>query len=239
MQTFVKTMTRRETDSGILQVEPVRATHSDGVNFRSVIVRANTRYRTGEFGFARALAVFALLFFCSCQTSAPKSYPKQSVSQTPGALAPGDVIKISFPGAPEMTQLQKVRADGKISLPSLGETYVSGRRLGELQKDLTSKYASQIKNSDVVVTLEFSAIPVYVSGTVKSPGKVVLDRPMTVLEAIMEAGGFGDFAKTKKVVLIRNVNGRHTTYVLDLSPALKGKPSEAFYLKAYDAIYVP
>jgi polysaccharide biosynthesis/export protein len=180
-----------------------------------------------------------LLSFSGCETPSKGPYPKQSISQTPGALAPGDVIKISFPGAPELNQLQKVRADGKISLPTLGETSVSGKRLGDLQKELTRRYESEIKNSEVVVTLEFSAIPIYVSGTVKSPGKIVLDRPMTVLEAIMEAGGFGDFAKTKKVVVIRNVNGRHMTYVLDLTPALQGKPSEAFYLKAYDAIYVP
>jgi len=146
---------------------------------------------------------------------------------------------LSFPGAPEMNQLQRVRADGKISLPALGEMTVGGRRLGDLQKELSRKYESEIKNSEVVVTLEFSAIPVYVSGTVKNPGKVVLDRPMTAFEAIMEAGGFGDFAKTKKVVVNRIVNGRHTTYVLNLSPALQGIPSEAFYLKAYDAIYVP
>jgi polysaccharide export outer membrane protein len=184
-------------------------------------------------------AIIALLAFSGCQTGSTGPYPKEWASQTPGAIAPGDVIKLSFPGAPELNQLQKVRPDGKISLPTFGEMQVAGKRLGELQKELSRKYESEIKNSEVVVTLEFSAIPVYVTGTVKGGGKIVLDRPMTALEAILEAGGFGDFANTKKVVVIRNVNGRHMTYVLDLSPSLRGKPTEAFYLKAYDAIYVP
>lgn len=189
--------------------------------------------------FALALAAAFLALLSACQTPPPSAYGKPPTPQTPGAIAPGDVVRINFPGAPEMNQLQKVRADGKISLPLLGETTVGGKRLGDVQRELSRRYEGEIKNSEIVVTLEYSAIPVYVSGTVKSPGKVILDRPMTVLEAIMEAGGFGDFANTKKVVVIRNINGRHTTHVLNLSPAIKGIPTEAFYLKAYDAIYVP
>ena len=208
-------------------------------NLSAGSVQPKMRLRAVVSGFAGAFAAFALFCLGGCQTPSAQIYPKQSVPQTPGALAPGDIVKLSFPGAPELNQLQRVRADGKISLPVLGEMNVGGKRLGDLQKELSRKYEAEIKNSEVVVTLEFSAIPIYVSGTVKNPGKVVLDRPMTVLEAIMEAGGFGDFANTKKVVVIRNVNGRHTTYVLNLSPSLKGVPSEAFYLKAYDAIYVP
>jgi polysaccharide export outer membrane protein len=239
MQTFVNLTTRQNADSEILPAEPGRPAHLDCAESagRDLLIRTPCRNRASAL--SGIFAAIALLFLSGCQTAAPGHYPKQSVSQTPGALAPGDVLKISFPGAPEMNQLQKVRADGKISLPTLGEMYVSGMRLGDLQKQLSSRYEAQIKNSEVVVSLEFSAIPVYVSGTVRNPGKVVLDRPMTVLEAIMEAGGFGDFAKTKKVVVIRNANGRHATYVLDMSPALRGKPTEVFYLKAYDAIYVP
>src|SRR5438128_2732366 len=38
-----------------------------------------------------------------------------------GALVPGDVLKLSFPGAPDLSQAQKIRADGKVSLPLIGE----------------------------------------------------------------------------------------------------------------------
>lgn len=236
MQQLLNSISRSEADFETLPTG--RPIHCDKTKVTGVRGKGTFGSWIVASSFARVLAPIALLSFSGCETPSTGPYPKQSISQTPG-LAPGDVIKLSFPGAPEMNQLQKVRADGKISLPTFGETSVGGKRLGDLQKELSRRYESEIKNSEVVVSLEFSAIPVYVSGTVRSPGKIVLDRPMTVLEAIMEAGGFGDFAKTKKVVLIRNVNGRHTTYVLDLTPSLQGKPSEAFYLKAYDAIYVP
>lgn len=182
-------------------------------------------------------AVVALV--CTGCSSPPGPIPKQWVTQTPGALAPGDVIKLSFPGAPELNQAQKVRADGKITAPMLGEVSVVGKRLGQLQSELSQLYKPQLKNSEVVVSLESSAIPVYVSGAVNRPGKVALDRPMTVLEAIMEAGGFvEDVANPKKVVVIRNIRGQQTTHIFDLSPALRGKTTDAFSVRAYDIIYV-
>jgi hypothetical protein len=55
----------------------------------------------------------------------------------------------------------------------------------------------------------------------------------------MEAGGFvTGLANPRHVMLIRVEQGQHTTQVLDLSPALKGKYASACWLKAYDVIYV-
>jgi len=227
-----------EKKMGLVMESTIWLVPGEAIGVAVVTFSTRVKRRVVKPVFGCFLAAVAILCWSSCMQPA-RRYPTHSAIQTPGALAPGDVVKLSFPGAPEINQIQKVRADGKISLPMLGELKVGGKRLGDLQRELSGLYRSEIKNSEVVVTLEFSAIPVYVTGTVRSPGKVVLDRPMTLLEAIMEVGGFGDFANTKRVVVIRNVKGRHTTYVLDLSPALRGLPSEAFYLKAYDAIYVP
>jgi polysaccharide export outer membrane protein len=196
-------------------------------------------HRVFTGSFLSILSAVTVLVCGGCSSTPPGPVPKQWVTQTPGALAPGDVLKLSFPGAPELNQTQKVRADGRISAPMLGEVSASGKRLGQLQSELSQLYKPQLKNSEVVVTLEASAIPVYVSGAVLRPGKVALDRPMTLIEAIMEAGGFvPDVANPKKVVVIRNIRGQQTTHIFDLSPALRGKTIEAFPLRAYDIIYV-
>ena len=142
-------------------------------------------------------------------------------------------------GAPELNQSQKVRADGKISLPLIGEIDAAGKRLGEFQEELAVRYKPHLKNTEVILALEASEIAVYVSGAVNKPGKIPLTRPMTVLEAIMEAGGLSDMGSPKRVVLIRNKDGRHNTQTFDLSPALKGLPTSAFYLQPYDMIFVP
>ncbi len=183
------------------------------------------------------LAVVLLVLSSGCQSTS--SLPKQFVGQVPGVLAPGDWLKISFPGAPELSQVQRIRSDGKISLPQIGQVNAAGKRLGTFQDELSNLYKPKLTNTEVVVSLESSSIPVYVSGAVSAPGKVILERPMTVLEAIMEAGGPSNLANLKKVIVIRNASGKHYTEALDLSPALKGRASAVFYLRPYDMIIVP
>ena len=196
--------------------------------------------RKNAFGIVGLL--LSVLLFCSgCQTPTRTiALSERPVSPSRGCLAPGDVVRLSFSGASEFNQIQKVRSDGRLSLPMVGEIIAEGKNPGDLQRELCSTYKSQLRNSEVVVAVENSSMPVYVSGCVNKPGKLAFDRPTTVFEAIMEAGGFqAGFANPKKVLLLRNVNGQHQPTTLDLSGALKGRPMQAVYVNANDVIYVP
>jgi len=197
--------------------------------------------RMSRLGSIVGLLLSALLFCSGCQSPKTVTISDHSMgSPTRGCLAPGDVVRLSFSGASEFNQIQKVRSDGRISLPMVGEIIADGKKPADLQRELSTVYKSQLRNSEVVVAVENSSIPVYVTGCVNKPGKVVIDRPTTVLETIMEAGGFqAGYANPKKVLLIRNVNGKHQPSTIDLSAALKGKPMETIYVNAYDVIYVP
>ena len=185
--------------------------------------------------------VSTVLMLCSgCQSPKTVAISDRLVCPTRGCLAPGDVVKLTFSGASEYNQTQKIRADGRISLPMVGEIVADGKKPAELQRELAAVYKPQLQNNEVVVAVESSSIPVYVSGCVNRPGKIVIDRPTTVLEAIMEAGGFQTtFANPRKVILLRNKNGQHQPCTLDLSAALKGKTMDAIYVNPYDVIYVP
>jgi polysaccharide biosynthesis/export protein len=173
-----------------------------------------------------------------CQTQTGDVFPASASGQKPGILASGDTIKVSFTAAPELSQSQKIESDGNVSLPLVGEIYAVGKTPAQLQVELTGLYKSQLQNSEVIVTLENTVIPVVVSGEVQKPGKVVFERPATVLEAIMEAGGFTAYADPKRVSLIRQVGGDHHAQIVDLSPILKGRPTPAMYVSPGDVIYV-
>lgn len=188
-------------------------------------------------GIVGTLAVLAILSGAGCQT--PNTAKVPLPPQTPGVLAAEDVVKISFPGAPELNQTQKLPPDGKLSLPLVGDVYAGGKTLGELQRELARLYKPQLQNSEVLVALESRALPVVVSGAVERPGKIVFERPATVLEAIMEAGGFTPQADLKKVELIRIVNGEHYSQTFDLRPVLRGTPTRATYVGGGDVIFVP
>jgi protein involved in polysaccharide export with SLBB domain len=183
------------------------------------------------------LATLGLLLCIGCQ--APKKTPLQLTSQTPSFLVAGDVVKVSFPAAPELNQSIKIGPDGKLSLPLIGEVNAAGKSVGQLQVELARLYKPQLQDSEVVVTLDTRAVPVVVSGAVQKPGKIIFERPATVLEAIMEAGGFTPMADLKNVSVIRIVKGEHESQIIDLRPLLKGRPTPAMYCSGGDVIYVP
>jgi polysaccharide biosynthesis/export protein len=184
------------------------------------------------------LAASLILFGTGCQTYTGETLPESAAGQHPGVLAAGDTIRISFTTAPELNQSEKIESDGRVSLPLVGEVYALGKSTGQLQDELTNLYKSQLQNSEVTVTLESVTIPVVVSGEVQKPGKVVFERPATVLEAIMEAGGFTAYGDPKSISVIRQVNGMQHSQIIDLSKVLHGVPSRVMYVSAGDVIYV-
>jgi len=154
-------------------------------------------------------------------------------------LASGDVVKLTFSAAPELNQSQKVRSDGKLSLPLVGEVDAAGKTIGQLQGDLIQLYKSQLKTPEVTVSLETSLTTVVVSGAVNHPAKIAFERPTTVFQAIMEAGGPSEYGTLKKVRLVRTVNGVQKSQVMNVQDTLVSQGTKPFYVRDGDVIYVP
>lgn len=187
-----------------------------------------------------ALGSVVLCFSAGCASSA-KSVPVAAAHEgNAQTLHPGDVVKISFPGAQTLDTTQQIRRDGKINLYLVGEVEAASLSPAQLEKQLLDKYSSQLISKEVRVTVVSSAFSVFVTGAVVRPGKLTPERTLTAFEAIMEAGGF-DIAKadTKAVRIIRKEAGQMKNITLNFKPVLEGKPVEPFYLEAYDVIYVP
>ncbi len=176
----------------------------------------------------------------SCKSTNTASFiPAEAYHAKPdGFLVAGDEIRVSFSGAPELNMKQKIRANGRISIPAVGDVSAAGMSLTGLQAQVTSLLRPHLQDPTVIVSMESASASVYVSGEVMRPGKVPLDRPMTVLEAVMEAGGFTKFANPKQVIVVRNEGGRNQRYVLNMSETLSASESRRFYLRTYDVVYV-
>lgn len=197
------------------------------------------------------LALVSLLGWGGCASPGDSSPAPTPVGKTAPAPAPatghseviilreGDVVSISFPGASSYDTTLPIRRDGKIALQLVGEVQASGLTIGQLQQSLISLYTPQIGHKDITVSLQSSSFPVYVTGAVVHPGKVLSDHPLTALEAVMEAGGF-DYATAnmRAVKIIRNENGVMKHYFVNLKRVLDGKPSVPFYLQPDDILYV-
>jgi polysaccharide export outer membrane protein len=211
-------------------------------------MKKNLTEKNGFVNLLSLLKCFMLLLaiftFAGCQTSKPNESSKQIAPDQSHSeiitLQEGDDLKISFPGSANLDTTQQIRRDGKISLPLVGEVQAAGETPDDLQKNLINLYAPQISSKEVIVTVESSAFPVYVTGCVIRPGKISSDKPMTALEAVMEAGGFDyEKANLRNVRVIRCEGGVSKSYTLNLKMALNGNEDKPFYLKPSDIVYVP
>jgi polysaccharide export outer membrane protein len=187
-----------------------------------------------------AIAAGILIGLAGCQTQPGFS----DVSDMPAAVADplvlreGDTVRISFPGSPNLNAVQQIRRDGKVSLPLVGEFQAAGLTPVQMEKELIKLYEPQLISKEVTVALESSAFQIYVTGAVLRPGKLVSDRPLTALEAVIDAGVDYQKANLNSVTVIRRENGRTERHTLNLKKALKGTGEEPFYLKPGDIIFV-
>jgi polysaccharide export outer membrane protein len=184
-----------------------------------------------------AFLVFAALACGGCQSPLPPLAnppgPKTAVR-----LSPGDVIKVSYADESIPDQTQKIRRDGKVSLPLIGEVTAAGKRVIYFQDELVSRYNGKLENNEVLVTLENGAATVTVSGFANKPGTYTFDRPTTMYQAIMQAGGVSDYGSASNIHLTRIINGEQLSETINLRSAIHGQPVRPEYVQDGDVIYI-
>jgi polysaccharide export outer membrane protein len=157
-------------------------------------------------------------------------------------IGAGDLLGIEVWKEPDAsTPAAPVRPDGKISLAIVGEMQAAGLTPVELQDVLRAKYREYIRDARVnVVVKEINSQKAYLIGEVKREGPVRLSTPMTVLQALAEAGGLTDFAKRKGIYIMRTVQNRRMRLPFDYDAVLRGeKMEENVTLVAGDTVVVP
>ena len=216
-------------------------TQSMNIRSRAICPRSDlTAFnRTGS---SAAVALLSLsLLFSACSSTPPSAGVPVIVPTDVQTLNAGDVIRIEYPGTPGIPSTeQQIRRDGRINLTIVGEVKAADKTPKELENELVAAYSTQLTSKEVKVTVVASAFAVYVGGAVMKPGKIMPPRALTVLDAIMEAGGFDeDHANKKEVRVIRQEGDQVKTYYVNMKAVLNGVQSAPFYLKAHDTVYVP
>ena len=208
--------------------------------------RSEARQSAGGRLIHLCLLLLALFTAAGCKSAGPKAVgsPDDLTSGTIATnlmqLREGDVLRIVFENVTNLNTVVTIPLDGSISLQLVGQTKVIGKTVPELQTNLVALYEPHIKSTEITVTRVSSAASYTVGGAVARPGKLPLERPLTVLEAIMEAGGLVTArAKVSDVSVFRIENGKRINYQFNLKKALRGEEPSLFYIKPFDVIYVP
>jgi polysaccharide export outer membrane protein len=156
-------------------------------------------------------------------------------------IGPQDVLRIDVWKENEISRSVPVRPDGKISLPLLNDVQAAGLTAMELANNISEGLKKFITNPQVTVSVtDINSRRVYVTGEVTRPGAYPLLPNMTVLQALTSASGFTQFARTKKIYVLRNEGGKQAKYPFNYNEVVKGKmPEENIMLQSGDTIVVP
>jgi len=167
--------------------------------------------------------------------------PSDPVLQQGYGLQPGDVIRVSVWREPELDQVVLVRPDGGISFPLVGEVYVAGRSLEEVGYEISERLALYIPEPAVSVSLQQSeGNRIYVTGRVANPGVFLVNRPITVMQAISLAGGLTPFADKDKIIVLRQDGETQRSIPFNYKDVQKGRAlGQNIVLQAGDTLVVP
>jgi polysaccharide export outer membrane protein len=131
----------------------------------------------------------------------------------------------------------QVRPDGKIALPLVGELQAAGETPESLKQKIVTALSEYMNKPEVMVTLaSVQSRRYHISGEVTRPGTFALIIPVTVLEALTNAGGFREFANTKKIRILRKGKVIYFNY----NEVSKGKKlDQNITVENGDHIFVP
>lgn len=156
-----------------------------------------------------------------------------------------DTIQVSVWRNPELSVTVPVRPDGKISMPLVGDVQAGGLTPEEVAAGIKAKLAVYIRDPQVAVILtalrshEFLT-RVRITGAVRTPMSIPYRQGMTVLDAVLSAGGLNEFASPSNARLYRTVEGKTKSIDIDLNDIInKGKLEQNYILRAGDVITVP
>ena len=201
-------------------------------------------------------AAFAASLFGQAPLAAMDTHSSDAHSATPSlatsksvldtdsnyVIGPDDVLAVDVWHEQELSRTLPVRLDGKISLPLLGEVKASGETPLQLQEFIGERLKEYLEHPHVtVIVQEPKSHSFNVVGEVQKPGAFVFGQTVRVVDAIAEAGGLRDFAKPKKMYVLRTMaDGSQHKLPVNYNDVIKGKkPSDNIILQSHDTVVVP
>jgi len=162
------------------------------------------------------------------QNRSDKTTPRERGVPEDYVIGAGDVLQISVWKEPDASVPSVVvRPDGKVAMPLLREVEVMGMTPMQAEKAITERLSKLINGADVtVIVTAINSKKVYVVGAVRREGPLAYTYRMSVMQAISEAGGLNDYAKRKKIYILRNENGKEYRLFFNYDEVIRGEKTE-------------
>lgn len=144
-------------------------------------------------------------------------------------LGAADKVRILIFDEPSLSGEFFVNANGKLSLPLIGDVQAAGvtttALAGNIQRKLADGYLKEPRVSIDVLTFR----PFYILGEVNKPGEYPYSSGLTVLNAVATAEGF-TYRASKKTVIIKHA-GEAEEEKVSLTPDLRVRPGDTIRIR--------
>ena len=146
------------------------------------------------------------------------------VASSPYRIGAFDKLQVTVFGVPELSGKFQVDAAARLSLPLAGTIDAAGLTPAELAQAIDARLRGNfVKNPQVSVNLEETTSQVYtVDGQVGQPGSYPALGNVTLMRAVANAKGAGEFARLDEVVVFRSVGGRPMAALYNLGAIRRG-----------------
>ena len=200
--------------------------------------------------FVRLSILAVLLFFAACASTGPSGAGAPSVNPQAQAVSVyrigvDDIVEVSVWHNPDLNAKVPVRPDGMISIPLIGDVTAGGKTPEEVSAEIAEKLKAYVRDPQVAVILTELRSHEYLSrvrvtGAVRTPVSVPYRQGMTVLDAVLAAGGTTEFASADRTELYRKEGENTRAYAVRLDQILKkGDLSTNYPAQPGDVITVP
>ena len=182
----------------------------------------------------------------ACAPTSPRTAPPVSPNSETARylIGPGDTLQISVWHNAELSATVPVRPDGRISTPLVPDVIAAGRTPEDLSHDLESRLKKFV--SDPLVTVIVSSFvgpydqQIRIVGEAATPKAIPYLAHMTVLDAMISAGGLTPYAAGNRAKIVRRVDGKDVEMTVRLTDLLKdGDLSANADLRPGDIIIIP
>ena len=149
----------------------------------------------------------------------------------------GDVLDVSVWGDETLAKVIRVLPDGSIGFPLAGHIDVAGYSPAEIEAKITKKLKKYLPDPEVTVIVQSTdGNKVYILGKVNKAGAILLQGPMTILQALSISGGFDRFADLDEIKILRYKKVLEVNY----NDLIRGENLGSNHLlQANDTILVP
>lgn len=190
--------------------------------------------------------LMAILTSCSNSSSLPMSMPPANNAEFEFyKIGVGDVLTVSVWGNPDLTLQVPVRPDGYISMPLIGDIAARDVDAATLALTIGELLQDQLRNPQVTVIVSQVNSTEYVTrvrvtGAVQAPRSIPFARGMSVLDAILEAGGVNEVAAPNRAKLYRQIDDQLQDFDVRLDDILlRGDLSTNYPIYPGDVLTVP